>query len=391
MGSIIRLEGKGCLCLAKVTVSNLHIKKKSFFLFVWCAERFCSFFVLFFLLYATYTRRRLLAAVLAAAEARVGGSTAARARAAEKSDGSLHSLWLGQNLQQLVAHAILARAQVRLLALGDAAGLALDDGEQALQLVLGDAERVVADAEGLLVGHESVPRVVVLVQKLPLDGGEEVGAELQRQAHGQVRVAEDAVHLHVGVDPVRLVVLSVAIDGGALYAELGLPPLVGDGLPALGLCLCVLPELVTAHDRLARAQSAQGLGVVDGVPAEERDRERRVLALAELLQNGALALVQYLGKLGLQDVCVGRHDGTVLLALLVLEDLHELAAPWVGEVRQNRGRLERLEESGVLGGQGEGEVERSHGCWSEGTGEVCWLCAAAGVQIYTHNKVLKAL
>ena len=247
-----------------------------------------ALFVLFFwVFFEDYLRRAARLLVIAAAEA---AARRAATAAAQERDGRCR-LWLRLNEQRGVADTIAVATQSGLLIVGLAVSLVLGDGEETLQLLLRHAERVVAHTEGLLVDRVAL-RVVGAVaarslrDALPLREGEEVGAELERQPHCQVRLAEDAVHLHLGVDDVGLVVLCVAVDVAALDREVVLIALVRDGLPALLELDVVRRPLLGRHLGRALRKMRKSLVILNGVPGEELGRERGVLALAELLHDG---------------------------------------------------------------------------------------------------------
>ena len=232
---------------------------------------------------------------------------------------------------------------------------------------LGDAERVVADVEGLLVDPEAVlaPIGARSLNVLAPDEGEEVGTESQRDPLSQVGVAEDAVDLH-GVVAVDDNPLSVLVGVDVLGPEHALPAV---GLKELFLAVAVRvvgAELVGGHGRDAMTELLEALAIVDCVPRAEGHREGRTLALRELLQDGLLATGELVQDLRLQDVRIGSQEGLLLLLLLLLEELDELTLARDCELGQDGILLEALKEHSVRGGERERQVGHRVGWKDEG-------------------------
>lgn len=121
--------------------------------------------------------------------------------------------------------------------------------------------------------------------------------------------------------------------------------------------------LLTRHLVHTRLLLRERLGVVDGVPREEVHGERRALALPQLREDRALARLEHLLELDLQEVGVGLNPGDLLTPLVLLEELDQLALARLCQLREESRGLEALEERGVVSGQGEGQIgERGHGC-----------------------------
>jgi hypothetical protein len=271
-----------------------------------------------------------------------------------------------EDVESHITHGILAASQTGLLTLGEPLGLALGDRQQLLHLLLGDTEGVVADAQSLLEDVEALEpahrhrRVVVL----PGSVGQEVGAQSEGDAHGEVRVAEDAVHLD-GRECLHGLRLA-AVPSLFIDAEHALPSGLFDG-SSMGIQGAVVRNaLFAAHVRLARLELAQALVVVDGLPREEVHAEGRPLALLQSLEDLGLALKEHLHQPLLQEVGVGRDDALLLLLLLLLEELHHLALARLSERGKERRVLDGLEERSVLSGERVGQVERGHDCLLEG-------------------------
>ena len=262
---------------------------------------------------------------------------------------------------------LLSSLQSHVLALGLARVLGLQRVQQTGHVRLGDAERVVADVEGLLVDPEAVlapigPRSLDI---LAPDEGEEVGTESQRDPLSQVGVAEDAVDLH-GVVALDDNPLSVLVGVDVLGPEHALPAV---GLKELFLAVAVrsvCAELIGGHGRDAMTELLEALAIVDCTPRAEGHREGRTLALRELLQDGLLATGELEEDLHLQDVRVGSQEGLLLLLLLLLEELDQLTLARDCELGQDGILLEALKEHSVRGGERERQVGHRVGWKDEG-------------------------
>jgi hypothetical protein len=273
--------------------------------------------------------------------------------------------YLGR-LEHGVAHSILAVCVGILAVLRGPLGIPLGHAEKLGHLVLADTEGVVGDIEGLLEDHEVVLLVMLCrdCDALPAVAGEEVRAQGKRETPRQVGVAEDAIHL-LGVVAVVGHVLVAAPRVGvlALDSEGGLPAIVLDESIPESHLVVVLPILICAHLADAPLELCESFGVVDGIPGEEVHLERTALGLAQLLEDGILAALEHLLELDLQKICVGLNGLGLLVALLLLEDLHEFALAWLREGGQQSRVLDALEECGVLAREGEREVgDVGHDC-----------------------------
>ena len=317
---------------------------------------------------------RLLRLVTAAAEAAVLTTPLACREHPRAADRGRHQrrhvcvvvLGLREHAEALVAHAAGVRVIAEhLLATIGALLLLVGDGQELGDLRLGDTEGAVDHAEGLLVDAVAeLALVCCALHRLPLVGGQEVGAQSERQPLRQVRVAEDAVHLDGVVGPVALVILGVPrVHDVRLCTEHALPPHRLNVESAAALDKAVVALLVGRHVGQAARVVRERLVIVDGLPGEEVCAEGGALALLELLEDGLLALHQHLLELQLQEVGVGLHLGQLLLALALLEELDQLPLTRAGESGQEGIALDALEDGCLRGGEGEGQgAERVHGC-----------------------------
>jgi hypothetical protein len=354
---------------------NFTATKKVFFgLVVWL--------ILCLVLWFRFREYLLRAVVRAAAEALIVARADQRRHAqvlAAPDRGRRH------DVERLMAHGVLARLQGGLLAHRLAALVLLRDRQELDQLLLGQTERVVVHVERLLVDTEAPHhRVHVRLARqgiVPADARREVRAEEEREARRQIGVLEDAIDLHRLVD--RHGLLHPAIKAVLVDPEGALPAVGLDELLLVVLLAEVVEEISVRHVGLPLLEALQGLVVVDRLPGEEVHHELRVLALAQLRHDLVLTLLEHVHELLCQEVGVGQNALLLLLALLLLVELHQLALARGHQLVHERRVLELREEGRLLGGERVGEG-RGHCCWLlvGEREEVCLTWAAAAVQFY---------
>jgi hypothetical protein len=237
----------------------------------------------------------------------------------------------------------------RALAVVLAVLLGLGDLEEALQLVVAGAIGQVLEDEGLLHDHEACRGVLVTqaLHKLLLGVGEEVDAELERDAVREVRGAKDSVHLHGVLAEVgalrHFALVVVVLDVVALDAERRLPILLLNLLLLRALEDVVGLQLLGVQARPAPLAVGERLIPPDRGPGEERHLKAGRGALLELSEDAVLVHHEVREELVLQQVGVGLHDLHVLSPLVGLVQEVEVVVG-VADLSKERGPVDATDE-----------------------------------------------